>query len=110
MICDPLSEERTVPSHEKIIPFRVDFGYQYILNVPNDFKGFAFSYASVLKGTIGKIDMLFFPNMELEDNTRSGILITKSILQNTKLIISYGNVCSGDGYEVTYIFSEKSEE
>ena len=110
MICDPVSEERAITSHEKIIPFRVDFGYQYILSSPNDFKGLAFSYASVLKGTIEKIDMLFFPHMELKDNVRSSILITKNILQNTKLIISYGNVCSGDGYEVTYIFSEESGE
>lgn len=109
-VCEELPEERKVISDEKIIPYKTSSGYQYILQGPIDYQEYLFKSAVVLVGEIENPELIFFPSFETRDGIRDGIFYSGKILKDASLVISYGETCSGDGYELHFKLSETSNE
>lgn len=104
-ICLELPEERVIKSEVQISPFSTDIGFQYILSIPNVYDGFEFTSATVMQSENEGIKLFFSPDMKLDDEVRTSVVISHQKFEDTQLTVKYGEVCEGNGYSVTYEFS-----
>ncbi|RUO63657.1 hypothetical protein [Pseudidiomarina insulisalsae] len=106
-------QDKRVTSKKVQVPYSYKYqqeGYQYLLEIDNEFGGLSFSSASLVVGELS--DPEFFVSVNLTaDGQRNGsvgtVIISKTLLKDAKLIAEYGNFCGGSGWEVIYPISEE---
>ncbi len=106
--CDSKVDGR-VKSDKVLSIYKIPNGVQYIFSVDSSYKDLNYNSSMVLVGDINNPDLLFFPELETSDDESgwlTGIFYNGNILKNAVLVVEYGNYCKGNGYEVSYSFSE----
>ena len=95
---------------DKVLPiYKVPNNVQYLFSIAPSFKKLDYKGAMVVVGDINNPDLLFFPELESSDDESgwlTGLFYNRNILKNAVLVVEYGDYCKGNGYEVSYSFSE----